>query len=310
MKMFPDFLGIGAQRAGSTWLYRNLQNHPDIWLPPIKELHYFDGKKNGLPEGIFQKFFSKRWPHSRYRRMFLSRIKAKLKSCRLQDFLWDYNFFFKEQNDQWYASLFKFGSGRRTGEICPGYSVLDREDVAYIFDLMPKAKIIFILRNPIERSWSQAIKEFLTHKRRRIESISDKEWIDCFNHPRVLLRSDYLRTLNNWSTYYSEKQIFVGFFEDIVERPTELLLSIYEFLKVDVSEKYITSISQKPINVGVKSDIPIEWAMYLAHLHYEQIKEINQVLGRHSSAWLEHANELITSPGKALRMCKAGIECV
>ncbi len=37
-----DFLGIGAQRAGTTWLYRCLQRHPQLYLPGTKELHYFD----------------------------------------------------------------------------------------------------------------------------------------------------------------------------------------------------------------------------------------------------------------------------
>ncbi len=38
----PDFLVIGAQRAGTTWLHRVLRQHPALWLPPLKELHYFD----------------------------------------------------------------------------------------------------------------------------------------------------------------------------------------------------------------------------------------------------------------------------
>jgi hypothetical protein len=39
----PNFLGLGAQRAGSSWLYKLLQTHPDIYLPErCKEVHYFD----------------------------------------------------------------------------------------------------------------------------------------------------------------------------------------------------------------------------------------------------------------------------
>lgn len=38
----PDFLGIGAQKAGTTWLYANLSKYPDVFLPRAKELHYFD----------------------------------------------------------------------------------------------------------------------------------------------------------------------------------------------------------------------------------------------------------------------------
>lgn len=39
---YPHFIGIGAARTGSTWLYHLLWPHPELWLPPIKELHYFD----------------------------------------------------------------------------------------------------------------------------------------------------------------------------------------------------------------------------------------------------------------------------
>ncbi|MFM1823636.1 MAG: hypothetical protein RI967_1902 [Planctomycetota bacterium] len=38
----PDFLGVGAQKAGTTWLAENLRTHPGIFLPARKELHYFD----------------------------------------------------------------------------------------------------------------------------------------------------------------------------------------------------------------------------------------------------------------------------
>ena len=37
-----DFLGIGVQKSATSWLFKNLKNHPDIWMPPRKELHYFD----------------------------------------------------------------------------------------------------------------------------------------------------------------------------------------------------------------------------------------------------------------------------
>lgn len=37
-----DFLGIGAQKAGTTWLHTQLKQHPDVWMPLAKELHFFD----------------------------------------------------------------------------------------------------------------------------------------------------------------------------------------------------------------------------------------------------------------------------
>src|SRR5437879_367128 len=38
----PDFLCVGAHKSGTTWLYQQLDSHPDFWMPPVKELHYLD----------------------------------------------------------------------------------------------------------------------------------------------------------------------------------------------------------------------------------------------------------------------------
>lgn len=43
MRRLPDFLGIGAQRSGTSWLDALLRTHPALWLPERrKELHFFD----------------------------------------------------------------------------------------------------------------------------------------------------------------------------------------------------------------------------------------------------------------------------
>src|SRR5687768_4600323 len=36
------FIGIGAQKAGTTWLYEQLRKHPDIRFPAGKEVHFWD----------------------------------------------------------------------------------------------------------------------------------------------------------------------------------------------------------------------------------------------------------------------------
>jgi hypothetical protein len=40
--ILPNFLVLGAQRCATSWLYFCLKEHPDIYLPHVKELHYFD----------------------------------------------------------------------------------------------------------------------------------------------------------------------------------------------------------------------------------------------------------------------------
>ena len=45
-----DFLGIGAQKAATTWLYANLDLHPQIAFPAGKEVHFWDRREGREPE--------------------------------------------------------------------------------------------------------------------------------------------------------------------------------------------------------------------------------------------------------------------
>ncbi|HEX4299950.1 MAG TPA: sulfotransferase [Gammaproteobacteria bacterium] len=55
----PTFLGIGAQKAGTTWLHEMLRQHPDIGLPKTKELHYWDVKHDkGMPLTGYEAIFA------------------------------------------------------------------------------------------------------------------------------------------------------------------------------------------------------------------------------------------------------------
>jgi len=57
--MLPNFLIIGVEKGGTSWLWQNLRLHPDIFMPPVKEIHFFDKDEN-WQKGIlwFKEFFS------------------------------------------------------------------------------------------------------------------------------------------------------------------------------------------------------------------------------------------------------------
>ena len=158
---FPDFLGIGAARTGSTWLYHNLIIQSGIWLPPNKELHYFDRNikypsPSFLHDSSFWKRLIGREAHNRQFRQIMARKLVKnIVRINYPNFKWSFKYYTGNISDHWYSSLFTTDINKIVGEITPAYQILDEDDVRKIHELMPNTKIIFIVRNPIDRTWSQ-----------------------------------------------------------------------------------------------------------------------------------------------------------
>jgi len=57
--MLPNFLVIGAPRSGTTWIHENLKRHPQVYVPHVKEVHFFD-KKYEKGMNYYESFFSGR----------------------------------------------------------------------------------------------------------------------------------------------------------------------------------------------------------------------------------------------------------
>jgi hypothetical protein len=290
--MFPDFLVIGTQKAGTTWLHRNLQSHPRIWMPKEKELHYFDEKMKA-PSSLWRRFRGNRPADVRWRRQVRRQFKAHRKKFSYQDLRWDLKYFLGRYNDNWYASLFEQGKGYFTGETTPSYGIIDRERVARVREIMPEAKIVFMMRSPIERDWS-AVEMGLRFKGRSPDQASTAELQAEFDRPKLRLFSDYMRTLENWSSFYPPEQIFVGFLEDISFFPNELLRDLYGFLGVDASAKY--RVITRKIHSGTGSTMSARFASRLAGSYHEALEQLAADFGGYTSFWLYCAQRLIDEP--------------
>lgn len=169
--LLPNFLCIGAQRAGTTWLYHNLKQHPEIFLPDVKELRFFNyNYDNGLEK---------------------------------------YQSYFTEIADE-----------KAYGEITPDY-YRQPEALKRIAKDLPDVKLIFIMRNPIERAFShyellrgsgvtkQSFKTAYLEKQKLIDygkyGQHIKFILDNFNRENLLIL-DYDLLVNNSQLFL--KQIF------------------------------------------------------------------------------------------------------
>ncbi len=290
--MAPSFLIIGAQKAGTTWLYQNLQHHPQVWMPREKELHYFD-ERIRIRSSILSAFWSNRLENKRLRRKFIRRLRSYRERFSVKDLLWDLDYFLLPPGDRWYSSLFWPGRGRITGEATPDYSMLGRDEISRVHRLAPEAKIIFMIRNPIERNWSQATMHFGWIKGRPLETVAIEEFIQYFESRSAEFRSrvDYLRTLENWSAFYPEERIFVGFLEDMHFHPGLLMRRVYRFLGADLSAEY--RVMRRKVHQRGIQTIPLSVASYLARTYYELLEKLDERFGGYASFWLYCAKRLI-----------------
>ena len=311
---FPDFLGIGAQRAGTTWLTVNLRQHPDIWMPYRKELHYFDrSPAYSSPSHLacanpLFRLVGWQSQHRHYRQQlqegFFQNMKRFDQPYTLQELRWNLKYYFGWYGDRWYASLFEQGKDRVKGEITPAYSLLEPADVEHISKIMPAVKIIFLLRNPIDRICSSLIYRLqFKQKGLQLSSLSLAEIEQRVNQAGNESRTDYLNTLSLWQQYFPKHQFFIGFYEEVQDKPKDLLLRLFEFLGVESSEDFIFDSAFYSVNAtfpqnesltGRKDyEIPMKLQVYLAKKYLPQLEELSSALGGYAKVWLQDAQSLL-----------------
>jgi hypothetical protein len=236
---FPDFIGIGMERAGSSWIFYMLASHPDVWVPPIKEIHYFDSLSL-KPEETW-----------RYKKHLKIRIKGKLapllkipedrpqlfKNTYLEYLSWDLNYFTGSYNNSWYKSLFseKYTKNRICGEVTPAYSTISEEIIKNICTNFSDTKLIISVRDPVERTKSALFHFFRGVKKRQIEKVPQEELLEWLDQPTVKERSYCSQILDKWEKNSNENQIILIDFNDISRHPEIIIESLYDSFNLDKS---------------------------------------------------------------------------
>jgi len=295
----PTFLGIGAPRAGTTWLHANLGKHPEIWLTPVKEVHYFDARQREDPRGNFYRRHLRKRAR-RYARLATYRDRWRDHTLFSQ-FAWDLHFFIPPRTNRWYQRIFRPRPGQIAGEITPAYSILKPEIVAEIHELNPDLRIIYLLRDPVERSWSSAVSELARRRGRSLEEIGDKRFLRHFERTAHVLRTDYLRTFETWEGVFGRDRIFVGFLDEIRADPTDLLLRLYRFLGVSDSPEHIPAGIARKVNTSreYSTEIPEAVRVHLAELYLPQLQELSARFGEPATSWLRRAEDSLAAASSA-----------
>ena len=169
-----DFIIIGPQRTGTTWIHEFLKNTKYFNLPiSVKETFFFDMK--------YQLGFS------------------------------------------YYDSLFEKNNKIR-GEVCPTYFISEKA-VLKIKKAYPNCKLIFIYRDPVERSISMYNHHF---KKGRV-SYDIKDAVE--KYPEIIESSMYSKYLKLWKSHFKD-QIFMLRYDDLIKNPDEFIKQFSSFLSI------------------------------------------------------------------------------
>ena len=202
MKRMPDFIVIGAARAGTTALYSFLRQSPDIFMPDVKEPNFFAYEGQSL---------DCRGPGADFINNSITDLDH-------------------------YSALFEPApNGAILGEASP-LSLFEPRAPERIHHHVPQARLVVILRNPVEQAYSH----FLYATRLRIEPLDSftlaleqendrlaKGWQPLFGYSSF---PKYAEQLERYFALFPHEQILIRTYEEWSEKPEKTMSEILSFI--------------------------------------------------------------------------------
>ncbi len=276
---FPDFLCIGAQKAGTTWLNSNLRRHPRIWLPPLKELHYFNSvhikqhrkwterHRRQKGEALLRRYMSKTDP-SDYNYRHIARLADIIDG---------------PLSDHWYGRMFALAPEEKIcGEICPDYYVLPQQGIEHIKRLSPDVKIILSLRDPISRTWSHL--RMMMKARGLQGNLAELERL--LAGLDTVQRADYPTIIANWLKFIPRERLLILYMDDIAEQPSVVLEQVCAFLNLPYEAKFFKNVDES-VHAGEAQEIPPEIEAFLKKQFESIYQRLAEDLPEFGRRWRE-----------------------
>jgi hypothetical protein len=213
-------LGLGAQRAATTWLWWYLRQHEETDLGALKEYHVWDAVGvSGLG------YFSHVSPLARLRRGLARRGRGRVGSRlarrprrRGADLLRERLQRDPEQYFDYFAGLLARDGVRLTADITPSYCALDAETLGRIREGFRArgidVRVVYLMRDPVERCRSAVM---LRRHAARVPPLRglERELRRYAVGRQARLRTDYPRTLAAIDAAFDPEQVFLGFYETL-----------------------------------------------------------------------------------------------
>jgi len=225
MTSLPRVLGIGAQKAGTSWLHENLKQNRYLWMPPFKEVHFFDHKFVPL---------NRKWTDWHLRnglRHARERWESQgILNQRRTDWLSDVS---KEPrfNGNWYKKIFSLcPEDRISVDITPEYSSIPAEGIEFASAFLGSDfKAIYIIREPVSRAMSQLR---MNLKRKKLIPHSREDWLDLAMDDQVMERGNYISHVSRWQALRPTETLLFIPFGQIANNPYDVMRQVESFIGI------------------------------------------------------------------------------
>jgi hypothetical protein len=273
------FVCIGAQKAGTTWLARMLARHPDVFMTPVKEIHYFDHIA-GITRHLSDRRRWARW-RKHYQRLWTQwRRWPELRGRGA----WYRGYMSNPIDDRWYASLF---NQRRefkfAGEATPEYALIGVEGFAHMKRLAPDMRVLYIMRNPVERAWSQLL-HLCRREGLRPNQLRPEELIARARAPVFASHGDYIAVLDALDRVFRPEQVRIDFFEQIHADRDGALERICGFIGLDHDPAWFGE-TERRFNRSDPAPMPAEVRQYFRDEYAGMVGELEARLGNMPEGW-------------------------
>jgi len=256
---------VGAQKAGTTWLFDMLKRHPECHFGiGGKEFHYFDARQ-GLSEfGLGRAFRRGRVAQvvqDRARAVemaqsdgeYARRVRAVQRAVRQLDM-----FRAEPEGQEAYLNNLIAGSGpaRNLCDFTPAYALLEASTFRMMREIGNDAKFVFVMRDPLSRFWSQ-LRMYAARTARNKEDIPDRSHMFLQRSldrepPGMWARCDYRHTVETLDASVPAENVLYLFYEDLFRQAT--FDRLCEFIEIESK-----AIEARPIHQGVSVDFPKEF---------------------------------------------------
>ena len=277
----PDFLAIGPEKTGTTLLYSVIRYNPQVYMPPYKELKYWNEGEQFPSHNLMTVLTSNNFHYAQIRTLLRRSIVRLVGNSITSVFsrkeinpklLWNLKFSLGKRNSEWYDSLF-IHDERVAGDISPHYYHLSERRIKECYNHNPDMKVIIFIRDPIDRVWSKARMNLLRNKKKSADEFSMDDF-HAFSKRVYAGWLPYKETIQRWKSVFDN--VHVAMYDELQQNPREWYRKICAFLEVEMND---AAELNRRVNKGVTLDIPNECQKILFQQYGKELRDLGESYG-------------------------------